>query len=373
MTQPTPSSSADIAVIASSIELATEQGIVARSVLLLPFGEFYGRDGRGPYRLVDSSHAEEVIAATRQFAGNADLLINYDHQSEYAATPGVGGQAKAAGWIDPASLTVASDGIRGDVEWTKPAEAALQAREYRYHSPHFRVHPKTRLITRLVNAGLTNSPNLDLPALASQLAGQSTEEEGNDMTKPVLAAALSSTALAAMQLTATSPDDEVLAAIDNLVADKAEGEKVLASARTALALGADADGEAVLASIASARKAGEPDPAKYVPVAALKEVNDQLAEIREEKVLAMVDQAVAGGKLTPGQKDWAIALGKKDVGELQSFLGTAPTFKGGSLIESNAPGSEKTKLTDEEQAICSQLGLSEDDFLKSRKSNEENA
>lgn len=365
MAKPAPSSTLE-GVIASSIELVpANQGAVATNVLLLPFGESWGRDGRGPFVLEDSAHAAQVIAVTRKVQGKADIPFDYDHQSFHAQR--VGGQAKAAGWIKPTSLTVADDGIRGDVQWTAPAEAALQAREYRYHSPYFMVDKATRRITRLVNAGLTNTPNLELPALASQEPGQTTEE-GTDMSKPVLAAALSSTALTAMQLTAESSDEDVTAAIDQLVTDKAGADKVLASVRTKLGVADDAGEEAVLASIGTA--GGEPDPTKYVPVAALKDVTDQLAEIRQEKILATVEQAIEAGKLPPAQKDWAIKHGQADFASLQSFLGTQPAFKGGAQIQGDPPVGGNGKLTAEEAAICSQLGITEEAFLKSKKEEE---
>lgn len=365
MKQPHPLTLSE-GVIASSIELVATDNGVAKNVLLLPFGEHYGRDGRGPYVLERGAHAEQVIAATRKVQGSADLPFDYDHQSFHAQR--VGGQAKAAGWIKPGSLTVAADGIRADVEWTQPAEAALAAREYRYHSPYFMVDKLTRRITRLVNAGLTNTPNLELPALASQDGGASSEE---GETMKTIAQALSATALTALGLTAESDDEAAIAAVDQLITAKADTEQVLASVRTKLGVDADADSEAVLASIGSAASA--PDPSKFVPVAALKDVTDQLAEIREEKVIATVEQAIEGGKLPPAQKDWAIAHGKADFASLQSFLGGQPAFKGGSQLQGDPPAGDKTKLTEEERAICSQLGIAQEDFLKSRDKEEEAA
>lgn len=55
---------------------------------------------------------------------------------------------------------------------------------------------------------------------------------------------------------------------------------------------------------------------------------DKLATIeastRETEVVALVDGAEKAGKLVPAQRDWAIKLGRKDVGELKAFLETAP-------------------------------------------------
>lgn len=183
------------------------------------------------------------------------------------------------------------------------------------------------------------------------------------MSKPVLAAALSSAALAALQLTADATDETVLAAIDTLVADKAKDSQVLASIRTKFKLADDAGEEAVLAAVAAA---GNPDPAKFVPIDGLQAVQAKLAEIEEEKVLHTVDQAVEQGKLEPALKDWAIGLGKKDLPALQTYLGTASTFKADATLKGDPPAVEKGKLNAEEAAICAQLGISEADFLKSR-------
>lgn len=346
-------------VIASTVELSLDDGAPA-TVLLLPFGKHYGRDGRGPYVLHPGAHAEQVIASTKAMAGSHDLMFDYDHQSFHA--PRVGGKAKAAGWISTKSLRTGEDGIYGDVAWTAPADAALNAREYRYHSPYFRVSKSDRKITRLVNAGLTNSPNLDLPALAAEDPDASQQESDTPMT---IATMLSSTALTACGLTAESSDEDALAAIDQLVADKSETQVVLASVQDKLGLGSDADTDAVLAAVETAQAGGDPDPAKYVPIGALKDVNARLASIEEEKVLATIDQAVADGKLAPAQKDWAIALGKKDFPSLQSFIGDAPAFKGGQQIDGDPP-TEKGKLTQEERVICAQLGVSAADFMKTR-------
>lgn len=347
-------------VIASTVELSLDNG-APKSVLLLPFGKHYGRDGRGPYILDRGDHAAQVIAATQAVAGSADLMFDYDHQSFHA--PRVGGQAKAAGWIAPASLRQGEEGIYGDVAWTPPADAALNAREYRYHSPYFRVDKASRRITRLVNAGLTNSPNLDLPALAAEEPDAS-PEEGTPMTIKI-ATLLSSAALAGLAVTADSSDDDVLAAIDQLVTDKTGTEAALASVQQKLGLGDDADTEAVLAAVDNAQKGAAPDPTKFVPIAALKDVNDRLAQIEEEKVLAAIDGAIEGGKLPPAQKDWATELGKKDFASLRTYLDTAPAFNGGETVKGDAPV-EKGKLTQEERVICAQQGLTEAEFLAAR-------
>ena len=150
---------------AGTTELVSANGEVAREVKLLPYGNpFYGRDGRGPWVLRDRAQGERVLALTRQTMGRVDMMIDYDHASELAAPEGKG-RALAAGWVS--DLQARDDGIWAKVDWTPQAAAELAARQYRYISPYFRVSKETREVTRLVSAGLTNTPNLELPALAS--------------------------------------------------------------------------------------------------------------------------------------------------------------------------------------------------------------
>ncbi|MGE4302453.1 MAG: phage protease [Novosphingobium sp.] len=352
-------------VLASAIEIGVADGKVAKRVKLLSYGTFAGRDGRGPWTLDGKEHAESVIATTRQFYAGTDMMFDYDHQSALAAVPGVGGTAKAAGWIKTDTLTAEEDGIWANVEWTAPAEAALEAKEYRYHSPYFFAERGTGRITRIRNSGLTNSPNLELPALASQQPGASSE--GESMKQIALAPLVSALALAA-----NAGEAEVLAAIGELK-DKADaGEAVLASARTTLGLGTDADGEAVLAAVGTAvegaKDAGDPDPTKYVPKAGYDELKARVDKLDEDRILAMVDAACEAGKLPPSDemRKWAIDLGRKDEAALNSYLGNAPAFPGAKPTVQGDPKPEKGKLTEEEAAICAMLGVSEADYLKTR-------
>lgn len=355
-------SPADVAVIASAIAVPLQDGAPAKRFRIVPFGSFSGRDGRGPWLLRDKTHAERVIAATKDFLNGVDLLVNYDHQSEFSAVPGVGGKAPAAGWVSPDTLEVGPDGIYASADWTPAAEAALQAREYRYYSPHFRADKATGELTRIVNVGLTNSPNIEVSALASQEAGAF--NKGSPMKK--IAMLLSASALTALGLKADSEDEAAINAIDKLVEDHGKDAAVLASVRTKFKLADDAGEEAVLNAITAAATPVDPDPSKYVPIDALKDVQAKLGALQEDKVLAAVDAAIEQGKLTPAQKDWALKLGKQDMPELNSFLATAPVFKGGKVIDGQ-PGTETSKLTEDERVVCSVMGWSEEEFLEQKK------
>ncbi|MBI1493222.1 phage protease [Halocynthiibacter styelae] len=72
----------------------------------------------------------------------------------------------------------------GQVKWNTRGEELLRARSYRYLSPVFSAAKRTGAVSRMVSAGLTNNPNLDLIALNRDGA----EQENDLMDKTVLEA-----------------------------------------------------------------------------------------------------------------------------------------------------------------------------------------
>lgn len=343
--------------LAAMQELVGADGAVKRDFLVLPYGNpFFGRDGRGPWIMRDRGQAEQVLAATRQTLGGVDMMIDYDHASELAAPEGRG-RALAAGWVK--ELRIEDDGIWASVDWTAQAEAELSAKQYRYISPYFRVSKSTREVTRLVNAGLTNTPNLDLPALAHMRAGVI---DGENPTMTMIALA---PLVAALALASTAGETDVLAAIGKLKADRDGSEAALNSARKELGLAADADSEAVLAAVQSVKAANKPDPALFVPKAGFDDLQARLNRLEEDRILASVDAAVAGGKVAPAMKQWAIDLGKKDEAALNSYLATVVPFAAGPQV-TGEPKVEKGKLSDDEKAVCAMMGLSHEAYAKQR-------
>ena len=123
----------------------------------MPAGRLDARDGRR-WRLTD---ADTVADATRARTGRVEMAIDYEHQGRHAEKNGQ--PAPAAGWIR--ELQARAGALWARVQWTGRAAAMLKAREYRYLSPTF-FHRPDGAVTCLVGAALTNTPALDLPALA---------------------------------------------------------------------------------------------------------------------------------------------------------------------------------------------------------------
>lgn len=332
-------------------------GAPPAEVQLFPMGRIEGRDGRGPWELVDQAHAEAVIAATRTLVGPQDMMIDYDHQAVFAVGAGKGGTAEAAGWLPLDTLEARADGIWGRPNWTAAAAARLADKAYRYLSPYFGSDKATGRLTRIFNVGLVNQPAIrEIAAAAAVDLNPGTPQSMKTILK-------------ALGLKDDATEGEACASIAALTQAASSAEQ-LAAAATALGLKPEATGEEVVAAATAAAAGGAPDPAKFVPIAALTEVTDKLKVINEERATAAVDEATAAGKLTPALRQWGIDLFNQDEARFAAFVKGQPAVipAGKSPAAGKVDGDGKAQLTDEDRQACAALGVSEEDFLKTRES-----
>jgi phage I-like protein len=303
---------------------------------LLPAGVFYGRDGRGPFRLDDPA---AVIASTTALQMNAGLPIDYDHATDFGAPEGR--PAPAAGWIR--ELEVRGGAVWGRVEWTARAANSIVAREYRYVSPVFQFEPKDGVVTRLLRAGLTNNPNLHLTAIAASRTAATNNETKDEQME--------------------FPTQEL---------------------RELLSLDSDATVADVVAKVRELRAAGDAassqststhahDPAHYVAIAeferALTELNALKAERSRERAAHTVEEAIRAGKIVPAQREWAIAYCAADTRGFQAFAAKQPSILGENLGLSGEPPADRRAggLDAAELAICAQLGLKHSEFVRRKR------
>lgn len=116
---------------------------------LLPAGEIFTNDGRGPYR------ANDMVALMAASLKDGDkLVLDECHATDLKAPKG--DQAPARAWI--IELQQRQDGIWGRVDWTQAAVARRIWTEYRGVSPVI-AHRKDGTIDAVLRASLTNSPN----------------------------------------------------------------------------------------------------------------------------------------------------------------------------------------------------------------------
>ncbi len=328
---------ASAGVHATAIDTAPASGQIATApvppewIELVPAGVFFGRDGRGPFRL---EHPEQVIAATVALQMAAGIPIDYDHATDFAAPQGR--PAPAAGWIK--QLEARLGAIWGRVEWTGRAAAAIRAREYRYISPVFQFEGSDGKVTRLLRAGLTNNPNLYLTAIASAEPLVTGAEHKDGIMEEFL-----KQLRGILQLDGDASPDAVAERVREMCASTGAGDDAV--------------------------NARFPDPARFVGIAeyqrAVTELNSMRAERAREKAAHAVDDAIRAGKLVPALREWAVAYCTADLKGFQAFAAKQPTIVGGEpAFPSDAQIPPSVLLSAPEVAICAQLGLKHSEFLK---------
>ncbi|ELG4772762.1 phage protease [Salmonella enterica] len=323
-------------IAALSISL-TAEATPATRVRIFPAGEFRSNDGRPkecPAWVMNAACAQRLIAAAA--SKKTDYSFDYEHQTLRAVTNGK--PAPASAWFKSLEW-VEGDGLYAvDVNWTAAASQMIAAREYRYLSPMFDYHPVTGEVGQLINVALTNLPALEeldegVIAAASRLAAtSSTFPENTAMDEEQIAYLLSQLRWI-LNLPETSTAADIKTELEKIITAISGGQGMAAASVDLLAmLTTAADRDARIAE--QAAKIADLsqrvyDPAKFVPVAALSQVQAQYAqtitESGSQEVEQLITAALSDRRLLPGELEtWARDLGQKDPAALKAYLEKAP-------------------------------------------------
>lgn len=329
---------------------------------LLPAGVFRSADGSGrpagiPGWRMDASIAARVIqaAAVRE----TPFVIDYEHQTLLSEQNGQ--PAPAAGWFHGYSLEWREgQGLFATgVEWTERARNMIAAGEYRYLSPVIAWDDKTGDVQVLHMAALTNHPGLDgMKSVALSAFFHHPSAEENPVNETLIKL------LAALGLAAGTSEETALTAVTALKAKADQSGAQLQTAQTEIA--------ALKASVATAAGAA-PDPAKFVPVETMQQMQTQLAaltaRVTQGEVAEVVETAIADGKLLPAQKAWAEELGKNNLAALKAYVDTAPQVAALKGMQSSGKqqGNAAGQSSDEDLAVMKALGLTAEEFAKGKK------
>lgn len=280
-----------------------------------------GRDGRW-WTMADA----EAVAA--RFDASKEPQIDVEHASQLKAP--MGEPAPAVGWIK--GFEVVDGAIWGRVEWTEEGAALVASRAYRYLSPVFTFNYETGEIDRIICAGLTNSPNLEMAALNA--------EQETEMDRALLEAL-------GLPMTATAA--EALVAVNAM---KTERDTARNAAQT-------------------------PDPSKFVPRDDHQLTLNRIATFETEAkarldadIVAAVDQAIADGKVAPASKDYHVAACRAEGGfdRFKAHMGTAPKIVAPSNLDGKAPTeTQGTALGADALAVCRMFGTDPDAFAAAAK------
>lgn len=301
------------------------EGAPCEWLMLVPAGNpVRGSDGRA----FKNPDPKAVVDAFAREGRAAPIDINH---AQFLKAP-MGEESPAAGWIE--ELQLREGAIWGRVEWTAIGLNALREKTYRYISPAL-VTPRDTIVS-LAGAGLVNRPNFNMPALNAA--------EETSMNKELLKK---------LGLAENATENDVLAAIEAL--------------QTQL----------------NAAKGAAPSLSLYVPRGDYDLVVRQRDEAqtalnardegdRKAKGEALVEQAVKDGKIAPATKDFYLKLCATEAGlkEVQDFVSKQPSKFVAVNFNENANrsegGGDRVELNADETRLCAQMGLTAEQFLKSR-------
>lgn len=321
---------------ALSVELNPQ--LLKEPIKLLPAGEFRARDGRPTECaawILNSANAVVLVAAAA--TKKTKSVIDYEHQTLNAAKNGL--PAPAAGWFTTLEWRE-GDGLYALVDWTSAAAAAIEAKEYLYISPVF-TYDKSGRVLELLHVALTNTPALDeLPPLSvavlSRMANLSLTQPQSETAMDELLEQLRWL----LNLPVGSTADDVKAQLQKLMDQLKGGNTAAASVDLAALL---AQQQTQIAALS----ANQADPAKFVPVETMRELQDQLAaltlQLQEGEVEELIQVALSDGRLLGAQESWARDLGTSNVAALKGYLDSTPKVaaltrqqSGGKAPDTNA-------------------------------------
>jgi phage I-like protein len=343
----------------------------AERVQLLPDGYFSAKDGRpedvpnGKWLMDEQAFA--TLKASASLRTN-DFLFDYEHQTMNSEENGK--EAPAAGWFKDFEYVPGEGLFATHVDWTPPATARLNNKEYRYTSAVFSYDPQTGRPVALMHAALTNDPALDgmkaIVALKAKTTLLTTNPSGEEPMNKALEILLG--------LLGVAQDGEDLT---NAVALKAAEERAT-TAIAALKTKADRTGVAetelatAQASVVALKAGGgkEVDATKFVPIATYNAVNTQLAALKNGTDENSVEQLLKdnAAKITgQADRDYLASVGKS-LGAVALKAMLEPRIAIAALTNTQTKGKEKPEggkagdLTTEQIAVCKNMGISQDKF-----------
>lgn len=325
-----------IAFAALSLALAPGAG---NEIQLTPAGVFKARDGR-PAGIagwkIDAAIAARAIAQAA--ARQTPLVIDYEHQTLLSDQNGR--PAPAAGWFKRLEWREGRGLYATDVEWTAAARAHIEAGEYKFISPVLSFDGKSGEILQVQMAALTNTPALDgmdaVAALAEQFFTRPQGPNQKDRDMKAIAILLG--------LAEDATEADISAAVTALKATAATQESTIA-----------------------ALKAQAPDPARYVPIETVTQLQGDLAalttRLNEDELEDVIQAALSSGKLLPAMEAWARELGKSNLAALKTYVEKNPAVLNGNQTGGRKPeGNTDGELTADQLAVCKLMGVSVDDF-----------
>lgn len=283
-------------------------------------GEVVGLDGRR------FNNANPELLVERFNAQTRKPMVDWEHFSEKSWSDV---HAPAAGW--GTDLEVRDGGsVWMRVDWTPGGAASVKNRDYRYVSPAF-FHDKEGVVLAISSVGLTNRPNLTMTAL------NAAETHGVELMDPEILKALG------------LPPDATPAAV------------------------------AVAINKMKAAQTAAPNLEYFVPRADYDLAVNQVKTLEEQAratalqthgaaVDAAINAATQAGKITPATVEFyrSTCATAEGLETFRKFVDAAPVVATNGAGFPEVPAGGSVALSQDELAVCKQLGLTKEEYLAER-------
>lgn len=344
-------------ITAAALFSIADGAAVPEWIHLLPAGELRMNQERGTIKPL----APGALPILCTFDGRDPIdrvPVDVNHANAKRGTQGA--DTPAYGWL--VELSARADGLWGRVEWNATGRKAIEERAYRGVSAELMVAADGTIIG-IRGASLTNHPNIKGLSPVFQSAG-----EDDDMDK----------FLKDLKAKLGLKDDATPEAVLQAVNDLAEGNGVLSAriAEIGKAAGA-ADGakpEAVLQSVTTlAAKAAATGTGDDKAIEGLRaelqtvttELNTLKTNTAREKATAFVDGAIAEGRVgVKPLREHYIERHMSAPADVEKEIAAQPKLSGTTILPAAPPADGA--LTEEEKGAARMMGISEDDFKKSK-------
>lgn len=298
--------------------------------LFIPYGEYPHKQGLQKFEKAD---AEAMAANHRSLLGKITRLATGGYPV-YIGHPDIPGSKdtdkRAYGWVE--DIIAENDGMRLPVKWSDPGSELVANAHFKFYSPAWWLKKSGKFMrpTGLKSVGLTNDPNIPVPALANEreenaenLKAETLKEEIEtnepiENMKPILAA---------LGLEEGATLEDALAKITAIQdAAKAATDEAAAKANE-------------MTEMTAGKKKAEDD------YAAANEARTTLEARLKVVANNAVQGAVAGGRLTPADAEAKVTelLAANDLQAALAELGKLPV-KMKTASATGDLGNGKTRL-----------------------------
>lgn len=287
-------------ILANAADGGSPFAILQPDGFLVPYGEFPHKQG---LQIFDRTAAEGIVAAHNSALSKLVRHFGGGSYPVYVGHPDLPGtkdsDKRAYGWIE--NLTVADNGLHLSVKWSDAGRELVENAHFKFYSPLWwtkKVKGGIRPVA-LKSMGLTNDPNIPVPALANESeppeARIQNQEEENLEIETEHEEPMNKELLAALGLEDGATPEEVLAKITAL--KDAASEKEAAETKAT---------EADTAKTGAETLATEAEEKKIAAENSLTAANEKIVAFETALQAAAnhaVQGAVASGKLTPAEAE----------------------------------------------------------------------